>query len=387
LPPRHGALEDTADDVTFLRACLLNRLKDMGFDADEKGQTIDIDALHAFFRVRGARLEEALVCQHLAYRALRAQQLPEAMAYFRDQTAIYEQENELFRLPLSLSRVAMLALFAGQLEAAVRSGQQAARVAEQSGNPLFKSAALYLSALFALYDKNDYTRVEEQVTELVTLQHKLWSEGIGTINLLGSLNYQGFVALLQGKVADTERCIQRMAEVAEVTNNPRDKLRAEALASLLGATRGQHAGSSLQAFEGLEGGVLNIGLIGAALTAYGLENRLLAASKVEQAWSVPIATRWPSILLQYVPVVASLLADQGEFARAATLMAMGRAHPACPRGWWDIMALVHELESRLEVALSPEENAAAQARGLELDMPETAASLLPELKAMAAPAR
>ena len=386
LPSPDGASEETTDDAFFLRACLLNRLQDMGFDQDEKGQTIDIDALHAFFRVRGARLEEALVCQHLGHRALRAQKFSQAMAYFQEQADIYEEENERFRLPLSLNRVAMLALFTGQLDVAVRLNQQATRVAEQSDNLLFKSAGLYFSVLFAMYDKNDYEAAEEHLAELTALQHELWSAGIGTINLLGSLNYQGLVALLQGKVDEAQRYSRRMAEVAEVTNNPRDKLRADALASLLQATRGRYDGSSLELFERLEAGVLNIGPIGAALTANGLGNSLLAASKVVQAWSVPIALRWPSILLEYVPVVACILADQGEYSRAAALLAMGRAHPGCPRGWWDIMALVYELEARLEAALLPEEYAAAQARGLELDVPETAASLLEEFKAMVAPA-
>jgi hypothetical protein len=100
---------------------------------------------------------------------------------------------------------------------------------------------------------------------------------------------------------------------------------------------------------------------------------------------VPITKRWPALLLQYLPIVCDFLARRGEPARAAALMAMARAHPACPRGWWEVMALVRELEASLQATLPEGEYAAAQAQGRELDVLETAASLLEELKTMAAP--
>lgn len=73
LPAGDRTFTDTADDVTFARASLLNHLQELGFTQDDSGQTIDIDLLYAFFQVRGAKLEEALVCRHLAYRAFREQ--------------------------------------------------------------------------------------------------------------------------------------------------------------------------------------------------------------------------------------------------------------------------------------------------------------------------
>ena len=73
--------------------------------------------------------------------------------------------------------------------------------------------------------------------------------------------------------------------------------------------------------------------------------------------------RWLGILLQYMPIVAALLVDKSEYAHAVALMLMGWTHPVCPRGWWEVMVLVQELEARLQAALSAEAYAAAQARG------------------------
>jgi predicted ATPase len=384
LPPGDITFTDTADDVTFARASLLNHLQDMGFDQDGKGQTIDIDRLHAFFQARGAKLEEALVCQHLAYRSTRAQNFPQALAYFQKQTDLYEQENEVFRLPLSLSRVALLVLFAGQIEEAFTLFQRAASVSEQYGDPLFGLTRLYLLALYSLFDKIDYPMAKQQFAEISAWSHQLWLDGLNAINLFGSMIFQGLITLMQGELAEAQQLSQEMYEIAAVRNNPNDKLRADSFEGLIRATTGQYKTVNVPALEAREGDVLLIGPIGMALTAYGKGNHHVAITMIVQAWSVPITMRWPAILLQYMPIVASLLADQGEFSRAAALLAMGRTHPACPHGWWEIMVLLQELEARLQTELSPEEYAAAQARGREMDVRETAVSLLEELKAMAA---
>jgi hypothetical protein len=80
---------------------------------------------------------------------------------------------------------------------------------------------------------------------------------------------------------------QRMFDVAEATNNPRDKLRAEGLASLISAVTGQYEAINLEVFERIEGGVLYIGPIGAVITAYGQGNRQAAAAAIVGAWSLP----------------------------------------------------------------------------------------------------
>jgi hypothetical protein len=63
---------------------------------------------------------------------------------------------------------------------------------------------------------------------------------------------------------------------------------------------------------------------------------------------------------------------------------VGRAHPHCPIGWWEIMDLVQTLDARLQAELSPEAYAQAQARGREMDVQQTTISLLAQLKEMAA---
>jgi hypothetical protein len=191
------------------------------------------------------------------------------------------------------------------------------------------------------------------------------------------------VCLLQGQLAEAEQYSEKMMDIVSVRNDPQDKVHAEALAGLISITEGKPEPVNLQVLATREAGVLNFGPIGMALAAYARGDRSLAARTVVEAWSVPITMRWPAILLQFIPVAASLLADKGQNARAVALMVMARTHPACPHGWWEIMALVQELDARLQAGLSPEEYAAAQAQGREMEVKETAVSLLEKLKAMA----
>lgn len=83
-----------------------------------------------------------------------------------------------------------------------------------------------------------------------------------------------------------------------------------------------------------------------------------------------------------IPVVTFIVLEHGDAVRAAELLAMGRAHPACPIGWWKQMDLVRTLEARLLDTLSPADYASAQARGQTMDLQETAKTVLDELKAM-----
>lgn len=174
LPVGDSTFTDLADDVTFARASLLNHVQELGFSDEYDGQTIDIDRLHAFFRARGARHEEALVSQHLGFRALRNQDVAQAMTYFRAQIEIYEQEGEVFRLPLTLFNLAMMALFAGQVEQGMALGQRCLEVCEGNNNLLHKPMAIGFPGLFLLFEKMS---MQLQTNNLPKWQRWGWQSG------------------------------------------------------------------------------------------------------------------------------------------------------------------------------------------------------------------
>ncbi|MDX1613355.1 MAG: protein kinase [Candidatus Promineifilaceae bacterium] len=384
LPEGDGSLSDMADDTTFLRACLLNRLQDLGYVPGDGEAAIDIDRLLTYFQARGARLEEALVYQHLGYRAQEEEGAQRALHFFGQQETIYRQEGEVFRLPNCLGRTAMAALFAGEVEASRQLSERFLATVREYRNVLHEPVALSFTAVSALFDDLDYEGANELFVDMAARGRAIWQEGLSIWALVGGLLYQGIIALLQGQLEAARRIERELRDVAEVRNSPREIRRVSSFTSLLNATEGRYQEAEVPALPSSGSRVLSINFITVALTAYGQGDRQLALATCIGAWSIPITRRWPALFLQYMPVVCALLADQEAHARAAALMAMSRAHPACPRGWWEIMDLVREVDTRLQEALTKEELRAAQRQGRELVVEETAPLLLEELKTLAA---
>jgi predicted ATPase/DNA-binding SARP family transcriptional activator len=380
LPSRDIVVSETVDDSILLRASLLNHLQDHGISEDENGQTTDIDKLHAIFKALGAKLEEAKVCQHIGYRAMRQRKLPQAMAYFRNQMEIYEQEDEVLRLTVVLGGMGMLLLYTGQVDFAYTFGQRSKDLAAKYNNQIIASEGLFVLAFFTLYAKGDLEAGKQQLAELTNVGMKSWLAGLNARVVLGGLGQQAFICIQQGQLNNAQRFLNEMTKIAKSRNSPNSLNVVHGIDSLIEMTKGQYDSADLRILATYPGSVLYIGIIAMALASYGRGDAPSAAKFVVQAWSMPITLRWLGILLQYLPIVASLLADQGHYARAVALLAMGRAHPACPRGWWEIMDLMQKLEARLQAELSPAELAEAQARGRAMDVQATAMALLKELK-------
>jgi tetratricopeptide (TPR) repeat protein len=383
LSPGDRSFADTSDKVTYLRAVLLNTVQALGFTQVYDGEQIDLDQLYTFFQTAGDRLQTGLLCQHLAFRALRSQDIGQAMAYFQRQIDMYEQEGERFRLGVALGNLGMMALFAGQTELSQQYMARAFATLEQTDNPSYTAMVATHSGLQLMYEAHDYAAADETFARATAAGMEIWSQGLSALLLLGGLTFQGLVALIQGDLPAARQAGQQMQKLTSVRNHPTDMARSDALNGLIEATCGRYEDVNVDAFGQLPSGVERIGPIGTVLAAYGQGDVPRAVRTMIEAWSTPITLKWPALFLQYVPVAAAVLSDQGEYAQAAALIAMARQQPGCPHGWWEIMVLMQELEAKLQLALSAEEFAAAQAKGLEMDVQETATALLEQFRAMA----
>ena len=382
LPSGDPTLQDTAHEIAFLRASILNRLQELGFPTDEKGQPIDIDRLYALFQARGAQLEEAITCQHLGYRAVEQQKFDQVLYYFQRQTSLYEAVQTMNRLAGSLNVTGMLAWVAGQTELSRMLNQRALAVARQTNNRLQEAAAYFASGVYALGEKVDYDYAKQQFSNGLTLGLEMLSDGFGSQAALFSLAAQSFASLLQGDIVSAQEFAQKMQELVVVRNHPREQASTDMILRLIEATMGRYTAIELKALNQLSSGHPIFADYCLTLNAWGLGNSQLVITSLIRRWSMPVTMRWLSHILRDIPPIAFILAERGDFSRAVALLAMGWAHPACPHGWWKVMVLLQELEARLQAVLSPEEYAAAQARGQEMDVRATAVSLLEELKAM-----
>lgn len=382
LPAGDPTFQNIADDATMVRASIFNRLQETGYEKDHYDQPIDIDALYSFFQTRGAKLDEAIACQHLAYRAIGQGDFKKAVSFFQSQARLYEEAKATFRMASSLAITATIAFQAGQVETGLAMAQRSLTIAEQSNEEMYKLASLIAMAFYTLHDQVDYETADRQYAEVSDLGLRLWRQGITANPAMIGLAWQGFIALLQGNLPRAYQFSQKLKSIADMRNNPREKGSAACFFSLLEATTGNYQVVDSTFFESVAIGHTDFASYSLILNTCGSGNVETTISAIIREWSQPMVMRWPSVFLRALPTAVFVLAENGYYSRAAALLAMGRAHSACPRGWWEIMALVQELDARLHAALSPEAYAAAQAMGREMDVGETAVTLLEELKAM-----
>jgi predicted ATPase/DNA-binding SARP family transcriptional activator len=384
LPAGDSTFQNSTDDVIAVRASILNRLQETGYERDHRDQPIDIDLLYNFFRARGAKLDEAIACQHLAYRAIGQGDFPQAVSFFQTQARLYEEIKATFRLATSLAITAMMAYRAGQIEIGLALVKRALVLAEQSNDELNKLASLIALAFYTLHDQVDYETADQQYAAVSALGLELWEQGLTGNPAMIGLAWQGFIALLQGNLTQAGAFAEELKRIGDVRNNPREKGNATSFRSLLEATAGSYQAVDLSIFESVAVGHTEIASYSLILNACGLGNVEMAIAGIIRVWSQPMALRWPTVLLYVLPAAVFTLTEKGEYSRAASLLAAGRAHPACPRGWWGVMTLVQDLDARLQTELPPAEYAAAQAQGREMDVRETAVALLEELKSIQA---
>jgi hypothetical protein len=276
-----------------------------------------------------------------------------------------------------------MAYRAGRVEAGLALAKRSMIVAEESKDEMNRMAPLLALAFYTLHDQVDYEAADRQYAEVADIGVRLWRQGLTANPAMIALAWRAFIALLQGDLSGARPFAEELQGIAERRNNPREKGSAASFLSLLQATAGDYQPISPSIFEAVAIGHTDFASYSLILNACGLGNVQAAIAGIIREWSQPIANRWPAVCLRTVPAAAFVLAQKGDDWRAAALLAMGRAHAACPHGWWEKMVLVQALDARLQGALSAENYAEAQARGREMDVGETTVALLEELEAMA----
>ena len=383
LPEGDPTFADTADDTTLVRAAILNRLQERGFSPDEAGTPVDIDRLYAYFRARGAKLEEAITCQHLGFRELARQNEEQAIFYLQRQIVLLEEIGATVRLTHTLANLSTIAFRAGRVEQGLALARRYLALAEAGNDRLSKAGALALMGAYTLGEKCDYAAADTYFAQVTALGLALLADGLTARFASMGLAYQAYIALLQGDLVLARHFSRRQQEVVARQNNARDRADAHVVHCLLAATAGNYCEVDAELLSSTSISHVYFTPLAYRLSACGRGDTAAALTSLLSEWALPITLQWPSFILRDLPVTAFILAEAGALVRAAELLAMGRAHPACPVGWWEQMDLVRTLEARLQDGLSPAEYAAAQERGPAMDVQETAQTLLQELKAMA----
>jgi hypothetical protein len=305
------------------------------------------------------------------------------MFYLQRQIALLEEIGATVRLTHTLANLGTIAFRAGNVEQGLALTRRYLALAEASNDRLSKAGALSLMGAYTLGAKTDYAAANTYFAQVTALGLELLSDGLTARLASMGLAYQAYVALLQGDLELAQHFSSKQQEAVALQNNARDQADAYVIRCLLEATAGNYCAIDAELLASTSISHVYFTPLAFRLSACGRGNTEAALNSLISEWAVPITLKWPSLILRDMPVVAFILAESGNLARAAELLAMGRAHPACPIGWWEQMDLVQALEARLQDRLSPADYAAAQESGETMDVQETAKTLLHELKSIA----
>ena len=375
------AVASHSHDLLYLRARLLNRLHLLTrYSSQQKvGGLHDILDL---FRQRGEQLEEGLALGWLADRAFQERDIPQAVSLYQQQLSLYQAVDDPMRIALSLCNLANTLLWAGQVPAAVDAIRRCLALTQRHGDQPTTSFAYILYCASNLYFTGDYEAAAQHIDQAFNLNTQLHQTGFHTPWMLISLVYQGYLRLIAGDLEGLAQKCQQAHEYVAQEGATYPVLLADSLDSLFKATMGEYEAAYLQAMTALsrsrQAGADLLGLQAIAISACGLGELAQARQNVLYIWQLSVAANLPNIplLLSLLPVVAYLLTEAGQPERAVAVLTMGQAHPACPHGWWKTLVLIQMLEARWQAELSAKDYAAAQAQGQELEMEETAVSLL-----------
>ena len=380
--------EDGDKQSALLHARLINRLHLLTRYGSQQ-KIGGVEEMLPLLRQQEAHLEEALALGWLADRAFQAREIPQAIAHFQQQLALLNSVGDLLRTSAALGQFANALLWAGQPDQAVSAVHQSLALARAGSDTTTTSLSFTVLGVSEFYFYGDYRAASGYLDEAMAA-NVLWSEaGFHTPWLLITIVYQAYVALLNGDLAETEHKTRQALDYATELNATYPRLIADSLESLLKATSGRNQEALAQAANALNRsrqiGSDMLGLQAIALAGSGVREWSTVLRQLLFVWQLSVQANLPNIpmLLALLPMVAAVLEGMGRTERAVQVLAMGRAHAACPHGWWDNMTLVQDLDTRLQKTLSPAAFANAQAMGRDLDTRETARHLLAELSELA----
>ena len=362
------------------RACELNHLLD--------GAPLpDVDALRRRFRARNDVAEEALLLNCAARSAIRRRAVGEALGIYHAQFNLWQQLGNRLQQGFCLTNIAQIGILSGQIDLGLGAAQQALDLQQSVGDRLGAGVTHLTLGTYALLWSGEYARAARHFAEAYAVGDETQVAGHLITGVVMSRALQAFLALIAG---DLDRAYELGAEASRLAarkNTPLALALSAGLDSLLAATNGEDADALALAEKALklstQPGALELAEMGLALGACGEGKGAQALALVRRQWLVSVGMlKLPerSLLLLFLPVVAWLLSAADRPVRAVEILALGRAQPACPHGWWDGLPLLVGLQQRLAAELEPAAYAAAQTRGQAQPFATASTALLAELE-------
>ncbi len=380
--------DDTERDIVLLRARIMNRL----LLREPHRAAVDAAEHVALFRASGDKFEEAVALERLAPVIVRKEGFEAGFKVHAAAVDLYRQLEDPRLIWALLVRAYML-FGVGRDAEGSQAAKESLDLGRSTGDRINSSSAQLLLGVQQLTGSGDYSAVTQIMQKARVDGQTLRSEGYPSTPLIISLIYLGALELIRGELESANDTSQQVSQFAAESGRPWDVAANNALAGLINATIGAYDRASAQAGEVFSQQARfplideTLASWAQVLAACGRGDTDLARSLSLKQLKVSVQVREhpdAAILLFYVPAFAWLISASGRSERAVEILALARAHPACPQGWWQHLHLLQILEARLMADLSANTYAAAQKKGQELTLGRTMVALLEEFSALEA---
>jgi tetratricopeptide (TPR) repeat protein len=368
-------------DVRFERALLLQSMGRAVFMSDyERGRQLHEESL-ALFRELDDQWRMASALDTLGRAAYHAGSPGEAQQHLAESLALYQDIGDQLGIARSMANLALVALYEGHLEEAEHLSRKATDTLRRHGSRSDLTYGLDVmgSALEAAGRFGAAHAVLNEAliihTELGQRHYLAYSHAsLSRIHLhLGQ--YQEAQAHARTGLASA-----READIKFAVGHTLSVLGCEALA------RGSYAKAHARLQESItvyrtigHGDDLSQTHTLLACAARGREDHRLAKEYLVEALLLAKKSRSPLPLLWALPVLALLLADEGQAERSVELYALASRSPFVSKSCWFQDVVGREI-SDVAAALPPNTLAAIEERGRAQDLESTAAELLTELE-------
>jgi predicted ATPase/DNA-binding CsgD family transcriptional regulator len=310
----------------------------------------------------------------LGYANLPTRNYREALNCFEQSLDAYRELNDLYYIAHTLHRVGYGQIKFNHLENYMKFTGQSLDLARKIGSKV--DAAWCLANLGSgAFAEGDLAGAERYTGEAIVLAGEMGSRA----ELGAAIVNRSLVAFVRGDFPSARGLAEQAMQIATDINVLVDIAYTLAVMSVISGVEGDYETAMWLCQEGraMPSNPMNMFLSdwGLSIAAYGLGDwetaRQCALSLLRSLLNRP----WPGYVIWPLPVIALLLADEGQSERAAALLGLAFNYLPGATGWLEKWPLLSRLRVDLETAVGAEGYAAAWERGKALDIDRVIAEL------------
>jgi predicted ATPase/DNA-binding SARP family transcriptional activator/tRNA A-37 threonylcarbamoyl transferase component Bud32 len=339
-----------------------------------------IEKALAYARQQNDLAEIAHCLNFLAWAKLMTDNLNGVLLLLEEALTIAHQLDDRFQIAELLISQGTYYQLSGQIDRAVGLYQQTQDLAESQGDKIWSARARQELCRITLWDIGDFVRAQADYSQVIAFYKQIGRHSVVAYHQV----YLGYLTFLSGELAEAERLAQAAWAVLSESGDKLYEAHVRYLKGLLAIGRKNyleavHLYQEKVYLHDARSEEKFLHAWGSAMIAYGLGNLNSMQRQLYEAIDFIVTPPKKGMMVLVLPVVALFFSRIDKSERAVELLALTHKHLMGMMGWLEKAVLFSDLRPKLEAVCGADLFASAWQRGQELDLVQTAESLLSEL--------